>query len=240
MRASLYARWHCVRWRRPDRAARAGGRFRGFTAVELLVALTVASIALIGVYGVLQRALRVEGRAAQRWNDESAARAIVAELTRTLARCVNTQGKPLKAGPDPATQTYRLSCFVESAGDGSPQGRAAGYQWRRYEWSLPQDQQPIDRVDLRLIPFAGGRDVSPTAVASGDDDEEPWGRVPASTVASGLDALTVDFRAARDPSAPWVPAWDGPVGQVAIRIEARIGDQVVRAVVVPRASTATW
>ena len=61
----------------------------GFTIVEFITAMTVTSIALLGVYGVFRHAMALSGELNARWQARHRAEAVARQMAGTLQRCVN-------------------------------------------------------------------------------------------------------------------------------------------------------
>lgn len=212
-------------------------RHRGFTIVELMVASTVLTIALLGVYSIFHQALHVEGRASVRWQQQAAAEAVAEHLARTLERAINVSAEmpTLAAGPDEGEAVYQLTCFVLDAPGLHATGPRPGIHWHRYRWPLEPEEAGLPLL-RQTVHWAGSVNVTAGASVDGVDDSDPWADVHPQVVASEVDDVTLRFGRASDPQARWRERWSGFVGDVAIRIQVRVGRAEAKRTIVPAPS----
>lgn len=212
----------------------APGHPPGFTIVELMVASSVLTIALLGVYSIFHQAQHVEGRSSVRWQQQAAAEAVAEHLAQTLERTVNLSSSmpTLNAGPDEDGTHYQLTCVVGSA----PGLYATGYrptiQWHRYRWPLERDEDGMS-VSRQTTLWNGAVNVTAEQSGGALGDADPWAGTRSHVVASQVQGITLRFRRASDPEAQWRGRWSGPVGDVVIRIQVRVGQARAQRTVVP-------
>ncbi len=193
----------------------------GFTLIETLVASVVLSIALLGVYSILQYAVKVEGRTALRWNDYAAAAVVVSHMAASLEDAVNVPG---------------LNALIARSG---PQGGElicqAGTRRHRYVWHT--DDLNDFNMDLQTMIVAGTKNLTTGQPVEEMDQQGTWHQIESSTIAKRLTDLSVQFGDFESGSINWTNSWDGPVGTVIVRIRAQAGEAIVERIVVPMANT---
>lgn len=210
----------------PDTTARPTPR-RSFTLVELVVAMVVVSVALVGVFGIFQAVLAVESRTSGRAEQRAAARPVLDHLCSVLGAAVNLPGRPSLAGGVNDDGTCWLECVTFGPG-GAADTHEPGLQMRRYEWG--GEKSPAAGLVLRVQTCAGRANLT-----ADPGDEGGWDRVPPRLVGGHFDSLSVRYRAAADEQAEWQDRYSGKCGQVAVRVSVAAGDELVERVVIPRA-----
>jgi prepilin-type N-terminal cleavage/methylation domain-containing protein len=238
---------------------------RAFTLVELLVAAVIVSVALLGVYSVFVAAVEAESRTTARWQRRAVARAAADEIAASLEAATNLPGIPaIVAGPD-EQGGYALQCLAQGVGASDGSAPRPPLVRRLYRWGdgaearaepragpgaelgadprAPRSAGPRQSLLLRVqtMGYAGSKDLTPS-VSAGDSAEAPaedaarWALVPPVTVAAGLTSLSVTFRPAGDPDAPWQDQYRGRAGDVLVRVTAAAGPETVERVVLSKAN----
>ncbi len=212
------------------RPAKRTGPRHGFTVVELMVATTVMSIALLGVHSIFHHALDSEAAATVRWNQAASAQTVVEHLAQALRQCVNVPGlQALSAGTDAAGARV-LVCVVSSGWEAGPT-----IERRRYRWNDPADEQDGTLRMKRLL-YCGsalGTPLCGATDAAAPDDAQLWLAVPGHVVATRLDELSVQIRVRDDAGGAWQVDWVGRSGNVVLKVHARVGAESAQQFIVP-------
>ena len=225
----------------PSARPASGWRTGGFTLMEVLVASVVISVALLGVYALLQHALAAESRSAKEWRAHGQAQTLAAELADAIEQAVKTERIPaLVAMADPSGSGDRLlTCMT------NPSSAGGGYELRRYRWRPGADADHPGRLELQVMRYAGSVNLTDKTAAADESSEdaslseEAWGRVPATVIGHDVDALTVEFRSVGKRAAGWTSQWRGSA-PVTARVRVTIGDRSEEVVVTPKALAGSW
>jgi len=134
---------------------------RGFTLVEILIALSIAAVLTVSLAGVLRgavttwRALRAQARMDQR------ARVVIDRMGRDLRNAVTVPGNPFQGEPD------RLSfCTVRARyGETSPEGTSLRVVLVTWRWDGAN--RAIVQEESDLVPWEGRDPVVRTNVTAG-------------------------------------------------------------------------
>lgn len=230
-----------------------------FTLVELLVGSVVVVIALTGIFALMKHATDAERRTALRWDDRAAAEAVASHLVIALERAVYPPGGGIAAGPQ-EDGSMLLTFYTEpltaqptqdapALPDGTPPQRpdptalaartgigvAGGrppLQRRRYHWNFAEAERR-GALELRTLLYAGATLLTPGMSEVDPGDPQIWERLTASTVARGVQGISVEYRPAKDPDAEWMNRWHGPPEGVTVRVRVRVGDESVERIVTP-------
>ncbi len=212
--------------RPPVSHARTSGAPRGaaaFTIVEFVTAMTIASIALLGVSTVYRQAMSAATTLETRVDEAHRAEAVAGLVAKMLQRCVNLpRTAALQADVD-ATGTGTLTCTV--AADGKAGG--ATVRHHRFRWRPQADGTTV--IQLQSVGQAGTRS------APGAPTTPAWDNVAPQTIGQGLDVVELNFRPRHRAASPWQRTWAGPVGHVTIRLRIRAGDYTAEHFVTPPA-----
>jgi len=205
--------------------ARSAAR-RGFTIAELIVASSVMTTALLGVYTLFGQVIDVERRASLRWEQRGAAEAVASQLAEAVEYAVDLPNITAIGGGDGEDGSSSLTVMT-SARPGSPSfGGQAGLQRRLYRW------HPDTRtIELKTQRYAGSVNLTPGVTGEEADDEVVWSRSAAVVVAGDVDGLTLRFRTADDPQGEWTKQRRGAARNVAVLIRVKVGEQTVERIV---------
>src|SRR5690606_38965475 len=105
---------------------------RGFTLVELMVALVITAIALLGVYSIFNHAMSVQGRMTSQWNQRDAARTIADHFAHALEQGVNpSEGSAIiaKAASDDDGRVLVCMVYADKGNLTYPPLEARRYRW---------------------------------------------------------------------------------------------------------------
>lgn len=225
--------------RRPRRA----GPLHGFTLVELVVASVITTTALLGVYTLLQQSLEAETRAETRWRSRTQAELTASLLVSVLEQGVNLSDEPtVRAGSSP-DGAGRLICLSAAKVHTTGNRLSGGFQWMRFEWgqsketSLGDSQHAVSAkgivLKMQSVAAAGSVVLSPSREQAQTPGEPRfWTNATPIVLANGLDALEVQFQEIN--GSGWENSFEGSVGSVMIRIRAKVGEEMVEKIVVPR------
>jgi len=213
----------------------------GFTVVELMVAMSVMAIALLGVYSIVKQVLEVEARATVQWNHVASADSVAQYVVDLLTSCVNLPDREtVMGGPDSGDNTYVLTCFTESTRGSFSLTPEASLRRYRLQWGF-EDEDRAGCLEVKAMSYCGTVNVTACDGQAWDgpeDDDGLWDRIPADVVARRIDDLSVSYRPADDPDAVWADSWSGPVGNIAVRVMVRVGNQTVQRKIVPQVNAA--
>jgi len=192
----------------------------------MAVAATITAVCLVGVYGVLQKCLRLEADVAARQRDRSAAKSLADSLAGAIEDSVVIRGRSVEGGAkDDGTQF--LDCFVSES----------GVQRRLYRWGFPAGSGGEGRVELRIIRYAGGQPLLPNdAEAPSGGDEELWARATSVVVAHGIVGLSVQYCDAGATVPQWSSAWKPSSARMLAKVRVTVGKQTIERLASPEAS----
>ncbi len=209
----------------------------GFTIVELIVGMSVTSIALLGVYAMFQRVLDVEADVTGRQERRAVANMVADHMDAALRRCANVPGiAALEAGPDESAGTYVLICTGIAGETGSDS--AMGFERLRYEWGF-SDPDRAGTLELRRLTYAGTRLITPLGGLDLQeaDDEVLWQAALPVTIARHV-SVSMQFRPVSDPEAEWRGRWSAAAGEFQVLLRVSMGGEAVRRLIVPAANAA--
>lgn len=202
----------------------------GFTLVEMLLAVVIASVALTGVYGLLRTALEIERRMHTTWTGRSAAESVVSEIATSVRNAAPAGERPAITGEPAEGGGWRMTCLTFRGGA----SKLCRYRWRPPGGAERQTDQP-GMLHRQVRRFAGSQDLSEASRQADRTEQQRWARVPLELTARGLDELEISFaKLKHDGLAGWSNAWDKqePVG---VRIRAVSGEQEVQRIALQRA-----
>lgn len=176
---------------------RMSGRSRtsGFTLVEVVVALTLLSLILLGLVG----AMRSFGQTSARLEAQTLAvddlRLVGALLQRTIARASRTTYQ------DPADQAVRTwfaggGAALAWLGQLPARHGAGGLSHLRLSVEEQTGGEGRGRLLLQMVPYAGAR------------NPPDWGALEPRVLLDDVDALRLQYRGYGE--AEWLDVWDDP------------------------------
>lgn len=198
-------------------------RESGFTISELLVASILGTLVLLGAYKALLQATHVDDRMTNAWTPRRQADAVLRHIASSLRHTVNIpETLSLYGGPPQDEGNYTLMCFSKD-------------QLLRYQWNSPQEEEN-GLLKFKTVIFSGSVPIS--SVTSGESwkEDQSWDDIDSIIIGRRIDAFSVTYRDAQNTDAPWQNSWDGPVGNVAIRVRVTIQGQTFERVIIPRAN----
>lgn len=208
----------------------------GFTIVELMVACVIVATALLGIYGLFRQAVDVIGNSSISWANRGAARATLDHLCEAVEQTVNIEGFPTLIGRRTKDGRNVLVCLVAAWGGEPASGGHGGMEWRRYSWLEPAGPSQPARLELQTVPVAGSQPILDVRDLQELPEENAWIRIEPTIVGSGISHLRLRYRALKGTGSDWQSRWEGPVGNVAVRIAVKCGHEHVECVAIPRAA----
>lgn len=216
-------------------------RGHGFTLAELLVALTVVSLVMIGVYGILRDALAAESASWLASESRGQAQAVADCLASSLERAVAVgSSSALVAGPD-RQGNRTLSCLVLEPLRPDDPDSSWRLERRLYAWGAEAGGAEGEGVTLtqRRLLYAGSRIIWPPLDSEDAEDAEAALRqLPPQPVARRLGRVQVLFRPRSRPEAVWSERWEGSPADAVVRIRVTVGSETVERVITPKVNAA--
>jgi len=212
-------------------------RFRqsGFTIVELLVAATITSTALLGVYAMFQHALEIEADAGRAMRDNAAAVALVNTISESLRRAVNVTGHPaIRCSKTGQADEMVLQCFTGPDAIRSEGLQRAAICRHRYRWNFDPQGPRGGLVERRTWHYAGTENITGRPNTEEGDEELLWLKTPPIVVGRRIERLSVRFKPASrfaDPTQKWLGRWSGAAGDLIVRVEAHVGGETAEVLV---------
>jgi prepilin-type N-terminal cleavage/methylation domain-containing protein len=202
----------------------------GFTVVELMVALVIMAICLVGVSEILQRSVAVERETSGRAEARARLSAMVDEVASTLEQAfICKDGKSVNCDVSKDGR-HEMTCFVESSASQS----APFLKQKRYLWNDADNSGSGSvAVAVQQRPLSSAK-ASQNQEADADP-ETIWNDVPAVVLIDGISSFSVEFRPIGKEGEHWRRKWDGSAGFVA-RIRAKAAGGILERIVVPHVS----
>jgi len=207
----------------------------GFTIAELLVASVASSVIFTGIYSVFMQATNVEENIRLQMQKRHAAMAVTEHMAKTLEYAINLPGIPsIKGDKSGENGEGFLKCSF--AGIGVNGGDATGMSISRvrYSWGLQDMDSDENQIYWQQIPYGGSKLLLLTNQNEQPEEDELWNQIPKTVIGRQLETLSLMYRSAANPDASWQDNWEGPAGEVAIKIHIAIGGETVERIVIPK------
>lgn len=192
---------------------------RGFTSVELLVACSVLSIALLGVQELFRHAMDAESRASTRWSRQGQADALANRWAAELENIIEVLSPS--------------SLVLETRSDGgelifrTPRRRIL-VLWRR-------DSDNRFVVERQRQDFSGRVNLTLPAEVPPEDADSQWDVLTSTRWAERLDEVKAEVASLKNYPCSWEDRWNGAATAMALRITVTIGAETAQRVVAIRA-----
>jgi type II secretory pathway component PulJ len=197
-------------------------RSKGFTLAELLMAGFVISVALLGVYSLFQQTMDVQAKMTLGMYHRSRAEEVVDYFADVLERCINLKDiDTIQSGGGDSEGFLELTALSKGFSVRQCVNR------QRITWQ-PTPEQKGYTVRSQAMMYAGKANIT-----FPDASQAQWERLPATELFSQIDALEIEFRETDKPAGSWRREYKGPVGGIAIRVQAASGDQMAQRIVIP-------
>jgi prepilin-type N-terminal cleavage/methylation domain-containing protein len=206
----------------------------GFTIIELMVASFITAISLLGIYATFKQVLEIEGTSSRAWQQRSAAEAVCLHLSEALENCINLPEIPTLSG-----DSNQFVCLIGGIGHDGENFQRAGIQRRRYYWQTDSENSTGLTLHLQTLKFAGTHNVTPLPNVEERTEEHMWTGISSQTIATRLDSVSLQYLDLQDQSEQWLDHWNGPVGNVAIRIRVTCQGWISEKIILPKVNRFT-
>jgi prepilin-type N-terminal cleavage/methylation domain-containing protein len=197
-------------------------RRKGFTLVEVLMASIIISVALLGVYSLFQQAIDMEAKMRLSMYHRDRAEEVVDYFADALERCINLKDvETVRSGGS------EQGAFLEFTAVNKGFWVRQCVVRQRITWQQTQTQKGYT-VQRQAMMYAGI-----TNVTFANESQVEWDSLSTTELFSQVDALEIEFKETDQPSGGWRKEYNGPGGQIAIRIQAASGDRKAQRIIVP-------
>ena len=232
---------HAKQYRGDDILIKWMHRRSGFTIVELMVACSVMSVVLLGVYSVFQQALAAEQTMSGRVQSIASARSIADHIADSLLHSVNIDSMTTVHADQAEEGGFYLVCMRQTqpfvrihVQEYEPViGYRAPNELLRYRWGF-SEKDDKGSLTLQRMWYAGTENLM-TGAGQADGKFE-WSQVPARIIGLGLDEISIRFRTADNSNAKWEKKWKDQTGNVLIWIKVTVNQETAERVVMPAAN----
>lgn len=207
-----------------------------FTVVEFIVACAIVSIAMIGIHRTFHDLLEVEEADSVRGRERAKVLAVLDHLESVISSAVNVDvdmaGQnviSLVAGSDIEPNCKVLTCWTLGDGLYPQHPNSVALQRLRYRWA--QTERP-GILDVRSMYWAGSKLIDAN-VSSEMTEDQAWNSIVSTTIATGIDQLTINFKTLGKTDATWKSKWNGNVGNFAVRLVVKVGQTSIERVFIP-------